>query len=414
MRRYRAALWIAAVAVLLAFGVYYVLRPRPVQAEVAVVASGSVETSVEAEAKTRIRERFTVSAPVPGRLLRITLREGDPVRRGARIAAIDPLPATAAVQQALAQLQEMRAQETGAETLRPKIETLAQAQAREAAAAAAYAQARRDRARAQSLAGTGDIPQSQLETAQLAEKSRALELAVARAAVAETRAKHADPDYLLRVYRARGAAVEAQLRTLEDQARRTSIDAPISGTVLRIHQKSEQSVAAGTPLLDIGDPRDLEIVADVLSEDAVNVRPGNFMLVERGAGSAPSRARVISVDPSAHTKISALGVEEQRVDVIGRFDRVPKGVSDQYRLEVRIVTWKAKALRVPTAALFRCGTAWCAYREVRGKARRTTGRRGTDYAQVLGGLRENDRVILHPSDEVDEGTALSVRKPAGA
>lgn len=414
MRRYRAAFWIAALAALLALGAYYVLRPRPVPAEVASIRRGYVETSVEAEATTRVRERFTVSAPVAGRLLRITLREGDRVRRGAIIAAIDPLPATAAVQQALAQLSEMHAQEAGVETLRPKNETLVQAQARESAAAAALAQARRDLIRVESLAGTGDLPKSQLEAAQLAEKSRALELAVAQAAVAETRAKHADPDYLLRVYRARGAAVEAQLRTLEDQARRTSIDAPVSGTVLRLHQKSEQSIAAGTPLLDIGDPRDLEIVADVLSEDAVTIRPGDFMLVERGAGSAPSNARVIRIDPSAHTKVSALGVEEQRVDVIGRFVSVPPGVSDRYRLDVRIVTWRAKALRVPTAALFRCGPAWCAYREVRGKARRATltlGRRGVDYAQILSGLRENDRVILHPADNLDEGTALSVRAP---
>lgn len=409
MRRYRTPLLILIAAAIVALITMYALRPKPVPAETATVTRASLETGIEAEAKTRVRDPYVVAAPVSGRLGRIDLREGDTVRAGNLIASIDPLPATSAVQQALAQLDEVRAQESGVETMRPKAEAIAQAQAHVAAAQAAYTQARRDRDRAQSLASTGDLSRSQLEAAQLLEKSRAQELTAARAALAEANAKRSDPDYLLRVYRAKAAAIEAQMRTLEDQASRTTVHAPITGTVLRVLQRSETTVAAGAPLVQLADIQNLEIVADVLSEDAVDIRPGDTIIVERGAGNAQLQGRVTRVEPSARTKVSALGIEEQRVDVVGRFTQVPSGVGDQYRLDVRIVTWKGAALRVPMGSLFRCAEAWCAYKVEGGKAKRVIvalGHRGADAAEVLSGLSSGDRVVVHPSDRIQDGVAV--------
>ncbi|HET9096598.1 MAG TPA: efflux RND transporter periplasmic adaptor subunit, partial [Candidatus Baltobacteraceae bacterium] len=390
MRRYRSLFIILALVALVAVAIVYALRPKPVAAETATVRRASLETGVEVEAKTRVRDPYVIAAPVSGRLGRIDLREGDTVRANSLIASIDPLPATASVQQALAQLDEVRAQEAGVETMRPKAEAIAQAQAHVAAAQAASAQAGRDLDRARSLAATGDISRSQLEAAQLLQKSRAQELAAARAALAEANAKRSDPDYLLRVYGAKAAAIQAQLRTLEDQASRTAIHAPAGGTVLRVLQRSETTVAAGTPLVQLADLQNLEIVADVLSEDAVDIHPGDAIIVERGAGNARVQGRVTRVEPSARTKVSALGVEEQRVDVIGRFTQLPRGIGDQYRLDVRIVTWRGPALRIPMGSLFRCAQAWCAYKVENGKAKRVTvtlGHRGNDAAEVVSGLR---------------------------
>lgn len=409
MRRYRSLFIILAVAALVAVVTAYALRPKPVAAETATVSRASLETGIEVEAKTRVRDPYVIAAPVSGRLGRIDLREGDTVRAGSLIASIDPLPATASVQQALAQLDEVRAQEAGVETMRPKAEAIAQAQAHVAAAQAAAAQAKRDLDRARSLAATGDISRSQLEAAQLLDKSRSQELTAAQAALAEANAKRSDPDYLLRVYGAKAAAIQAQLRTLEDQASRTAIHAPAGGTVLRVLQRSETTVAAGTPLVQLADLQNLEIVADVLSEDAVDIHAGDPIIVERGAGSAQVQGRVTRVEPSARTKVSALGVEEQRVDVVGRFTQLPRGIGDQYRLDVRIVTWKGPALRVPMGSLFRCGEAWCAYKVEGGKAKRVTvtlGHRGTDAAEVVSGLRNGDRVVVHPSDRVQDGVAV--------
>lgn len=409
MRRYRSLFIILAVLALVAAAIVYALRPKPVAAETATVSRASLETGIEVEAKTRVRDPYVIAAPVSGRLGRIDLREGDTVRAGSLIASIDPLPATASVQQALAQLDEMRAQESGVETMRPKAEAIAQAQAHVGAAQAASVQAKRDLERARSLAATGDISRSQLEAAQLLEKSRAQELAAARAALAEANAKRSDPDYLLRVYGAKAAAIQAQLRTLEDEASRTAIRAPAGGTVLRVLQRSETTVAAGTPLVQLADIQNLEIVADVLSEDAVAIHPGDAIIIERGAGNAQIQGRVTRVEPSARTKVSALGVEEQRVDVIGRFTQFPRGVGDQYRLDVRIVTWKGPALRIPMGSLFRCGDAWCAYKVEGGRAKRVTvtlGHRGADAAQVLSGLSNGDRVVVHPSDRVQDGVAV--------
>jgi HlyD family secretion protein len=329
-------------------------RPAPIPVDLAQVRRGNVQVTVDEEGETRIRNRFLVSAPVAGRLKRIQLNEGDRINKDSVLAQIDPLPLEANVREAQARLREWQAEKAGVATKRPKQEALLQAQARiraaqaaereaqakVAQAQAALEQAKRDRQRSQQLYNDGAISRQSLEQAELEEISRARQLeAVQRTvdsakaevnaaseALSILRSEQKDPDYLLDVYDARIASVEAELAKLADDAARTNIRSPIDGYVLRIEQESAKYVEAGTPLLELGNPQDLEIVVDLLSSDAVKVKPGATMLIEHWGGEKTLKARVSYVEPSAFTKVSALGVEEQRVNVIAEFvdDSVPR------------------------------------------------------------------------------------------
>jgi len=185
----------------------------------------------------------------------------------------------------------------------------------------------------------------------------------------------------------------------------------VTGQVLRVPDKSERVVMAGTPLLEIGDTRTLEVVVDVLSADAVKVRPGAVMWLEDWGGAAPLEARVRMIEPSGFVKLSALGVEEQRVNIIGDFVTPPDGLADGYRVEARIVVWEdGGVLQIPATALFRQGGSWNVFVVENGRARRRAievGQRGATAIQVLSGLDEHAPVIVHPSDQVDDGVRVA-------
>lgn len=432
--------WIVAIAAFAILGIalWYAFRPRPVAVDIALVSRGPLEQSVEVEAKTRVRDRYVVAAALPGRVTRLPWIEGERINAGQTVATIDALPSTTAVEQSIAQIRELEQQRAGVETMRPKPEALEQGASRLAAARAAYhaalerrsaasasyAQAVRNAGRAAQLAGRGYLPQSELEHARLAEETSRRELGVASGSVSaaaaavdtanaelrELQAKRSDPDYLKRVYEARIAAVQSGLRSLQDQASRTVVRAPVSGSVLRVLQKSEQYIPAGTPLLEIGNVEHLEIVADVLSSDAVRMHPGDSIAVLRGAGDRLLRGRVSYVEPAGYTKVSALGIEEQRVNVVGNFVDNPLHLGDQYRLDIRIVTWRTgNAVRAPLSALFRCGNDWCAFYVEGGRAVRSVvkiGHRSDTSAEVISGLRPAQRVIVHPSDRVRDGVPV--------
>lgn len=414
-------------------------RPAPIRVELGQVSRAPLQVTVDAEGKTRVRDRFVVASPVAGRLLRIELEEGDFVRQGVVVAQIDPLPLNTSIRDALSRLQEWRAQRIGVETQRPKAATLTQAQtrirlaeanlrtaeARVLMAEAVLAQTQRERQRATRLEAAGAISPKGLEEANLAAitrtkelevahlgvKAAAAEVEVARAALAVLQAEQRDPDYLLRVYDARIASVESELIKLRDEAGRTAVRAPVSGPVLRILQKSATVVSAGTPLLEIGDPANLELVIDVLSSDAVHIQLGDPIQVLQGAGGRSPRARVQRLEPAAFTKISALGVEEQRVNVIGTFVDPPVGLGDGYRLDVQIVVWQGnEVLQVPLSALFRCGPDWCVFLDRQGRAWRqpvTIGQRSQLQAEVKQGLTVGQSVVLHPTDRITEGVRIS-------
>ncbi|ASC71845.1 Multidrug efflux pump subunit [Halomicronema hongdechloris C2206] len=406
------------------------------------VTSGPLQVTIDAEGKTRVDQRYVVAAPVTGRLQRIELEAGDAVTAGAVVAQIDPLPLNSQVRAAQARLRELQAQIRGVDTQRPKPEALAQAQARlqaatatrEAAAAEAerlradLEQARRDRTRAQTLEAQGAISRQEREAAELEATRLSQELAAAqrqldgataevtaaRATLPLLRAEQRDPDYLIDVYRAQMAAVEAELANLADEARRTTIMAPVAGKVLRVPEASARVVQEGEPLLELGNPAELELVIDVLSADAVRITPGDPILVKQWGGDDVLRARVSAIEPAAFTEVSALGVEEQRVNVIGQFDR-PAAVSlgDGYRIEAGIVVWAAEeVLQVPVSALYRCGQHWCVFVVDNGRTdprQISIGQRTPTAAVVTAGLQPGDRVILHPSDQIEAGQPVQPR-----
>ncbi|MDZ8053730.1 MAG: efflux RND transporter periplasmic adaptor subunit [Aulosira sp. ZfuVER01] len=419
--------------------IIWAFRPAPIAVDTGRVSRGDLQVTVNAEGKTRVRDRFVVSAPVDGRLARIELDEGDTVKPGTIVARIDPLPLNSSVKQALAQLAEWQAQRAGVATQRPKQATLEQAQKRIRAAEAlqkqavakvsqaqaALTQAQRDRQRAQQLQSTGVISRKERETAELnattqlkefqaaelAAKAAAAEVEQARAALAVLQAQQSDPDYLLRVYDARIANVEAELSKLKDETARTVIRSPDRGQVLRILQKSAQYVTSGTPLIEVGDVSRLELVIDVLSSDAVKIKPGNPILIDRGTDTQPLRAKVRLVEPSAFTKVSALGVEEQRVNAIADFVDSPDSFGDAYRVDVKIVIWEGKnILKVPLSALFRCEKSWCVFTVKDSKASRrlvAVGQRSDFEGEIRQGLQQNQVVILHPSEQIKEGSRVT-------
>ncbi len=421
--------------------IVWAFRPTPVSVDTGRVTRGELRVTVNAEGKTRIRDRFVVSAPVDGRLARIELDEGDKVEKGTVVARIDPLPLNASVKEALGRLAEWRAQREGVATQRPKQATLEQAQkriqmalaaqrqaeARVAQAKAALEQARRDTQRAQQLQAAGATPRKdreiaelnettkakELETARLEAKSAASEVQVAQAALTVLQQQQSDPDYLLKVYDARIASVEAELSKLEDEAARTDIRSPVNGQILRILQKSAQFVTSGTSLLEIGDVSNLELVIDVLSSDAVKIQPGDTILIDQGADTQPITAKVRLVEPSAFTKVSALGVEEQRVNVIGDFVDTPNYFGDAYRVDVQIVIWDGKnVLKMPLSSLFRCGKSWCTFVVKDNKAARRLveiGQRSDFEAEIRRGLKQDEVVILHPSEQINDGSRISDR-----
>jgi HlyD family secretion protein len=282
---------------------------------------------------------------------------------------------------------------------------LGRARAEEQRARATLAQAQRELARVQELSRTGLTTRQDVESrtadAQVADESANAAAFAVRAALSELQRS------------------EARLAPMgpDTTGRVVTVAAPVDGVVLKRIRESESVVPAGDPLVEIGNPHQLEIVADLLSTDAVRVRPGSRAIIEQWGGDKPLDAKVRRVDPAGFTKISALGVEEQRVNVVLDFvDPVAAwaALGDAFRVEVRVVTWEAKdVLKVPTAALFRQGDAWAVYLVDQGRARRTLimlGHQTGQEAEVVSGLTEGARVILHPGDTLADGARVKERE----
>jgi HlyD family secretion protein len=275
------------------------------------------------------------------------------------------------------------------------VDAAAAAEATVAQGRAALEQSRREQERSKRLAAQNAISARDAELAQLDEESRHRELEAAEARL--NAARH-------QVEEARSA-----LRAAAAVGKRDCFDvhAPIAGRVLRVVQQSERVVMAGSPILEIGDPSRLDVVAELLSEDAVKVQPGDTMLVENWGGEGIAIARVRRVEPSGFTKVSALGVEEQRVRVVGEFPAPPPGLGDGYRVDVRIVLWRGDSLlQVPSTALFRRNGGWRVFvvEDGRIESREVqVGREGGGRTEVRGGLDAGALVVRHPSDRIEEG-----------
>lgn len=376
--------WVGWGAVALAgAALVWWLQPRPIAVDTAVIDRGEVAEVVVEQGEARAHDRFVVAAPVAGRLTRIELHEGDAVRAGEALAWMAPVPLTA----------------TEAEQARARL-LAAEAQSRAAAADVAradatLAQARRETERAERLLAQRFVSGQALEQARLAEDAA---LAGQRAARERQQAAAAE------VSNARAA-----LQVTRDATRPLPVTAPASGRVLKLVEQSERVLAQGSPVVVIGDPERIEIVAEVLSTDAVRMKPGMRAAVA-GWGGAELPGRVRTVRPAAYTKVSALGVEEQRVDVVIDLEHAAPGLGDAYRIEARIeIAQRENATRVPTAALFRTGEVWRVFVVDKGRLQARDvkiGLRGQDRAEVLDGLGEGDLVVLYPAASLEPGTRV--------
>lgn len=381
---------------LVALALAWAFRPRAVEVEVGRVTRGPLEVAIEDEGQTRIHPRYVVAAPVAGRLDQLELDPGDPVAAGDVVARLAPAPLDA------------RAREQAEGRL-----SSARAGAREAAAAvaeaeAAAAQARSTLVRYRALFDAGQLAAEDLDRAGTDEKRLTQALAGARERAAAAR---------FEVATARGALLDA------GSGATILVRAPTAGRVLRLLEDSERVVPAGAPILEIGDPAALELVVEVLSTDAVAIPVGAPMSVEVGGGRRLT-GRVREVEPAGFTKVSPLGVEEQRVRVIGRLDAPPTGepagapgtgeIGDRFRIRARIVLWRGdKLLQAPSGAVFRVRDGWAAYRFEDGRARLTPlaiGHRGADAVEILSGLEAGARLVLYPGTRIRDGSRV---RPVG-
>ncbi len=388
---------IGGAIVLLVAVFAWAFRPQPVPVEVAAVKRSAFEQTVDEDGKTRVIDRYVVSAPLAGTLARIMLEPGDAVTAGMTVARLTPA--------APSMLDARMARELN-ERVGAADAAFAQAQANVARTDAALAQAHSDLQRQKKLRGEGFVADAAVEQAELAVQVQTQALAAARFAV--DAARHDAAQARAALMRAREGAKVARPGT------DWPIESPVAGRVLRVLQKSEAVVGIGTPLLEIGDPNQLEAVVDVLSSEATRVAAGARVTIDAGGGVVLG-GRVRYVEPAAFTKVSALGIEEQRVNVVIDFTSPPAQVQrlgDGYRVDARIVVQaRADARVVPVAALFRDGAGWAVFVVDDGRARKRAvglGGRNSGEAWVEQGLEPGERVIVYPSDRVADGKRVQV------
>jgi HlyD family secretion protein len=389
------------LAGLLIVGLFvWAFMPKAIEVQTALVTKGNFQQIIEEEGKTRVRERYVVSAPLMGQLERITLKAGDVVKQDQVVALI--VPTAPALLDARSERELTERVGTAEAQLSRSIAEVARAQA-------ALEKSRADLNRAKKLVKENFISAAQLEQAELEFKISARDLDAAR------QGRHA-AEHDLAVARAALLQLRDGSGTGKPTERRWQVRAPVAGHVLKVLQESEGVVAVGTPLLEIGEPRDLEIVSDILTTDAVNIKPGDPVRIERWGRPEPLEGRVRRVEPSAFTKVSALGVEEQRVNVV--IDIVTpasewSSLGDGYRVDVKVVVFStANAIKVPVSALFRRDSQWAVFVVENGRAKirpiELAHRSGLD-AMVTKGLQPDERVIVYPGDRVRDGAKVKLK-----
>jgi HlyD family secretion protein len=432
MRNLGSKLFVLLVAAAIVVGLGYAFVPEPVDADLITVQRGDVIVTVDEDGKTRIREKYIVSAPLNGRILRISLEPGDPVVAGKTLLTmIEPRDPELLDARTVAQTEaQVKAAEAIWRQAEPRLE-----QAR-----VMQALAEKELVRARQAALTKAVPQAELDEAEFIYRQRSEEVRAAR--IAEEIAR-------FELEQAKAALIRSKPRNdtpAEHAAKTTShagnggngdgdasdsldiepangtngwnlpIYSPITGRVLRVFQESAAVVTPGISLVELGDPLDLEVEIDVLSRDAVRIHENDLVLFEHWGGDRPLKGRVRVIEPSGFTKISTLGVEEQRVYVIVDLVDPPEERStlgDGFRVEARVVIDEAKnALKIPTSALFRVGEKSAVYRVVDSVVHQQVvqvGRQNGLDAEILEGLAEGDQIVLHPSDQIEDGVAVRPR-----
>jgi HlyD family secretion protein len=383
--------WLQIAVVIIVVGLAYVLlRPTPIDVEVGTVEMRPFFEAIEAEGRTRARNPFLVAAPIGGRLLRINLDEGDAVSSGDTIAVIAPTPqdqrTSAWVQSNLTAAQARLA-----------VANASLQETRSAQQRISRELERREELFSRNLASAEETELyrqlAEAETAKLESAEASVLAAQADIESAEALLLGADPD--------NDSAEDAVIE----------VKAPVTGTVYTVLEENERVIQAGTPLLEISDQDRLEVIVDLLTQDAVSVEPGDTVYLTGWGGDRTINAFVRSIEPEAFTKVSALGVEEQRVNVIIDLIDAPPNLGAEYRVEVAVVTWQANStLTIPSSAIFQRSNGWNTFVVENNRVETRPvliGARGRDFTRVLGGVSEGEQVILYPSDLINEGTTVS-------
>jgi len=395
----RIAVW--SIVAVVAIGLIAVaMAPRPVPADFASVGSGDLFVTVDHEGKTRVRDRFVISAPLPGRVLRIDLEPGHAVVAGETVLASfrpsAPVPLDA------------RSRAEAKARVRAAQAALERARAERSQVREEHELAMRERERIRGLAEQGIVAQKEYDISESEARARAEALAAAEAA-ARNAAHELEVAHAGLLEPGDGGSNSGREATV------LNLRSPVSGVVLRRLRQSEAVVPVGEPLLEVADPADLEIVADYLSTDAVRMRPGMMVWIERWGGDRVLPGQVRRIEPSGFMKVSALGVEEQRVNVIIDFveSEDARLLGDEYRVEVRVVVDERRgAVLVPGSSLFRRDDDWAVFAVDGNRARLRRveiGARNSLQAEVLDGLAEGDEVIVHPSEQVADGVRVTPR-----
>ena len=380
------------LAILLAWGLYSGFRPQPIDVDVGVASLGLLRVTVEQEGRTRVVDRYVITAPVAAYARRMTLDVGDPVERGSPVVQLEPQRA---------EVLDVRRRAEAEQRVAAAEDNVSAVAQREKAALATAELAQKNLQRIRELRRQGYVTQDSEDRARAEAERADAELRSAQFAVQTTRHELEGARTALRFAGTGGASNPLEVRS------------PVAGQVLKIPRKSEGPVAMGQALIEIGDPRELEVEVDVLSADAVRIGPGTRVVFERWGREQALTGMVRRVEPVGFTKVSALGVEEQRVWVIVAFTsprEVWQRLGDGYRVEARFILWEANdVLQIPASSLFRDGFAWAAFVVQEGKAAKRhveIGQRSGLAAQVLSGIAEGERVIVHPDDRLREGARV--------
>ncbi|HAG51977.1 MAG TPA: efflux transporter periplasmic adaptor subunit [Deltaproteobacteria bacterium] len=392
--------WLAIVAIIgaIIFAIGYGFMPRPVPADIVKVSRGPMSVTIEEEGKTRVKDRFILSAPVAGFMRRIELEAGDPVKKGQPLIELEPLRSTVLDPRSRAEA------EAAVEAAEAALKA-AQENVSAATADAEYAKSNLERIKRLYEAGyaakeTFDQAESEAKRTESIRLSAEAQVKVARSELEKVRA----------------SLFDLTSSGVKNRHRIVTILAPVEGRILKIHRESEGVVNSGDALVEIGDPGKLEVRVEVLSTDAVKIKPGTPVLFERWGGDSPLSGRVRIVEPAGFTKISSLGVEEQRVLVVADITSLPEnwqGLGDEYRVEAQFIIWEAKdVLQVLASALFRKDDKWAVFAVENNRSRLReveVGQRNGLIAEILSGLAEGEIVITHPSDLIKDGIRVKQR-----
>jgi HlyD family secretion protein len=377
----RRLAWIAVGAALVAAAAW-MLRPEPVPVEAGSASRGPMRVTLDEDGQTRVHPRYVVAAPVAGRLAALTLDEGDAVHEGDTVARLTPSPL------------DPRGREQAEANLRAAEAAHSESRAQLEKARAAYDLAKRSLERSENLAAAGQLAADALDRARTEERTALQAVDAAAFRVEAT---------LCQAESAKAALIESGTGVT------VALCAPADGRVLRLYEDSERIVPSGAPILEIGDPTHLEVVVDVLSTDAVGIPARAPMRLDAGSGRVFD-GRVRTIEPAAFTKISPLGVEEQRVKVIGDFSGPAPDLGDAFRVDASIELWSsADVLKVPAGAVFRTIDGWAVFAIDGDRARKravTVGHRNPDDVEIVSGLAAGDDVVVHPSDKLADGARV--------